>query len=312
MRYGSEHAQTRGVRSRPCAWVHGAIHYGKLLFSGAILLFVALFVTSPAFSAPSGSDVGAECRKALATLRINVDVDLDAVCSGVAQLDGCESEKGSSIYHFDRFANASRARRVLVLSLVHGDEPESAVAAKLWMARLLRIEPRSSWRIIPVLNPDGFAAASRMNSRGVDLNRNFPTRDWHDRARRDWQSKRKRDPRRFPGDEPASEKETRCAMKHIDAFRPDLVVAIHTPYGILDFDGPKDMAFPKAFLPWVSLGHFPGSLGRYMWHDRSVPVLTIELKGEESLESLADLDKLQDISGTLAVQIKPRPSSGGH
>jgi len=54
-------------------------------------------------------------------------------------------------------------------------------------------------------------------------------------------------------------------------------------------------------LPWVSLGNFPGSLGRYMWIDRGVPVLTVELK-QNGLKHLEEFDRLQDVTGTVAIQ----------
>ena len=41
-----------------------------------------------------------------------------------------------------------------------------------------------------------------------------------------------------------------------------------------------------------------------MWKDRKVPVLTIELKGPDLLESMAFLDNLQDISGLAAIRAK--------
>jgi hypothetical protein len=78
---------------------------------------------------------------------------------------------------------------------------------------------------------------------------------------------------------------------------------VHIPLGVLDFDGPKVKSPPRFTpLPWQSLGNFPGSLGRYMWADRKVPVLTIELKGNEDIKKLEAFDRLQDISGTVAIQ----------
>ena len=63
------------------------------------------------------------------------------------------------------------------------------------------------------------------------------------------------------------------------------------------------MNFPQFKpLPWISLGNYPGSLGRYMWVNNKVPVLTIELKGSNGAKKLEDFDKLQDISGTVAIQ----------
>ncbi len=272
----------------------------------ATLIFLMVYFFIPTHALGQANETKIHCQEALKSLPSRLAVDVDSICASSQQLTTCRSEKGVPIFHFDRLSSKPNARRVLVLALVHGDEPESAIVAKLWMERLLKIEPRSSWRIIPVLNPDGYAARSRLNSRGVDLNRNFPTKDWHSLALETWEKLAKKDPRRYPGTGPASERETACALQQIEEFKPDIVVAIHTPYGILDFDGPKDLELPKLFLPWVSLGHFPGSLGRYMWHDQSIPVLTIELKGQASLKSLDELDRLQDVSGYLALRTKPR------
>jgi hypothetical protein len=169
-----------------------------------------------------------------------------------------------------------------------------------WAERLIqlhdkKIEPRNTWRVVPMLNPDGLHAKTRMNSNGVDLNRNFPTKDWPTQATSFWKVQSHSDPRRFPGKEAASETETRCAIQHIQDFHPDFVVSVHTPYRVLDFDGPK-VSFPHyKDLPWRALGNFPGSLGRYMWRDGQVPVLTIEL-GHQMIDSA----QLQDIIGTFA------------
>jgi protein MpaA len=285
------------------------VYYVYLLHQISVALALGLFVTGPGAFLFAQEFSPAKCEEILGTLPKTFDVNLTNICKESKLLKGCQSEKAVPIFHFDRATTVTNAKRILVFSLVHGDEPESGVVAKMWMDRLMRIEPRSHWRIVPVVNPDGYAANSRLNSKGVDLNRNFPTKDWDSLALDAWDKKAKKDPRRYPGASSASESETKCAMSHIDEFKPDFVIAIHTPYGLLDFDGPKNLNFPKSFLPWNSLGHFPGSLGRYMWADRSVPVLTIELTGKDSLKSLSELDKLQDVLGTLAIQASGKTES---
>jgi hypothetical protein len=245
----------------------------------------------------------ADCQSSLAGAGGSIPKELlQSVCTQSQRLDNCVSGQGRDIYHFDFKGKDSSGQKILVFSVVHGDEPESGRIAIRWMERLGKLDSRNAWRIVPVLNPDGLVAKQRMNSGGVDLNRNFPSKDWQDRALKDWAGVMKSDPRRYPGPSAGSEVETRCAIDHIEAFRPDFIISIHTPYGVLDFDGPS-VAFPKFdHLPWVKMGTYPGSLGRYMWRDQNVPVLTIELKSDELLERMSQVDLLQDISGTVAIR----------
>ncbi len=244
------------------------------------------------------------CFQTLKTLPGKVKEDsLKQACDKAVALPNCVSEKGVKIYHFDRAAKADEkeSRKILVFSLIHGDEFPSGTVARSWMERLTVIEPRNHWRVVPVLNPDGLKNKTRVNANGVDVNRNFPTKDWEEKAIKYWEKNTKKDKRRFPGNKPASEKETLCAMAHIDDFNPDLILSIHTPYNVLDFDGPK-ISPPAFHIPWKNLGNYPGSLGRYMWVDRSKPTLTIELSGNHVPEKLEQFDKLQDITGDIAIK----------
>ena len=229
---------------------------------------------------------------------------LQNICEQVTLAKSCLSEQGRPIFHYDRLSqNIKREKRILAIALIHGDEAPSGNLASSWMKRLERIKPRNYWRVMPIVNPDGLKVKSRVNINGVDLNRNFPTKDWPKLALRYWREKKKSDPRRFPGNSAASEKETQCLVKHIKEFRPDFIISVHTPYGVLDFDGPKNINFPRFRpLPWISLGNYPGSLGRYMWVDQNTPVLTIELKGVGGVQRLEAFDRLQDLSGTVAIQ----------
>jgi murein peptide amidase A len=229
--------------------------------------------------------------------------DLKHACSNVAVLEGCQSTKGKDIFYFEKKGTQKNPKKIFAKALIHGDETTAGVVARAWMERLDKIDPRNTWRVIPIANPDGTAAHTRYNANGVDLNRNFPTADWENQAIAYWKKKMKSDKRRYPGPAPESEIETRCLMKQFADFQPDFIISIHTPLGVLDLDGPK-LSSPPAFrpLPWQSLGNFPGSLGRYMWADRNVPVLTIELKHNQDVSELEAFDKLQDISGTVAIQ----------
>lgn len=182
---------------------------------------------------------------------------------------------------------AERPLRVLVVGAMHGDELTAAALAMRWieLAQDGAVASRQPvhWRFIPVLNPDGLLARkpTRVNAHGVDLNRNFPTPNWERDAPIYWDKRTRRDPRRWPGPTPLSEPESRFLHTQMDTdFKPDLVVSIHAPYGVLDYDGPLPPPNRLGQLRLDQLGIFPGSLGHYGSVRQGMPVVTIELKHE--------------------------------
>lgn len=223
---------------------------------------------------------------------------LKQACAKVELAPECKSVQGVPIFHYNRDGKHHSQQKILVFSLIHGDETAAGTVGRLWMERLEGIDPRNSWRVVPILNPDGVKLKTRTNANKVDVNRNFPTADWEEKAKEYWAKKNAKNPRRFPGDQAASEPETNCALYHIADFTPDFVVSIHTPLKVLDFDGPKVVPPKFDYLPWRSLGHYPGSLGRYLWFERKTPVLTMELK-EDLPKTTKPFVELQDIIGLL-------------
>lgn len=272
-----------------------------------ILLFFSVFFFSQSFAADVkfNSDY---CLKAMSQFPGTYDREiLKTTCAKMTQLPDCKSQiKHYPIFHYDR-AGDPKGKNILVFALVHGDETPAGSMARQWIERLDGLkDPRNNWRVVPVVNPEGVENKTRMNGRGIDLNRNLPTVNWDKQAHEFWVKQGGKNARRFPGDVPASEQETLCMIKHIEDFKPNFIVSIHTPYGLLDFDGPIEKISSSQFrnLPWKRLGHFPGSLGRYMWHEKNIPVLTIELKGNEVSVSEPYMSALQDVAGTVAAKVQ--------
>lgn len=75
---------------------------------------------------------------------------------------------------FTREAQAGAARpfRLYISSGIHGDEPAGPLAVRQ-MLQEDRWPPGASLWMCPCLNPTGFIANSRANSRGYDLNRQY-------------------------------------------------------------------------------------------------------------------------------------------
>lgn len=154
------------------------------------------------------------------------------------------------------FTLGSGRPRILVVGCIHGNEcAGSVVATRLLHAPAPR---RGSITIVQDLNPDGHAAGRRANAHGVDLNRNFPG-TWRSSA--------------TAGPDPASEVETRLAMRLIRRLRPDVTIWFHQPQALVRAWGPSvgvarryarlaGMRFAR--LPWP-----PGSATA--WQHRALP-----------------------------------------
>lgn len=118
------------------------------------------------------------------------------------------------------FRLGSGRPRILVVGCLRGDGCAGSVVAN----RLLHATPptRGSIWVVQDLNPDAHAAGRRTNANGVDLGRNFPVR---------WRS------RRAAGQTPASEVETRIAMRLIRRLRPAVTIWFQQPFARVNASG---------------------------------------------------------------------------
>lgn len=185
--------------------------------------------------------------------------------------------------------------RILMIGGIHGDEYSSVTIMFKWMAILDQFHSGLfHWQIAPLANPDGLLQPSsqRTNANGVDLNRNFPNGHDDDASIRYWENKTWRDPRRYPGTEPASETETRWMMDLIQDFKPDAIVSVHAPYGIVDFDGPRPPPTHLGPLHLHLLGTYPGSLGSFAGVQLDIPIVTVELPYAGIMPSDAEIRRI--------------------
>lgn len=161
-------------------------------------------------------------------------------------------------------------RRVLVVGCIHGDE-----RAGIAVVRALRRAPRTGradlW-VIDSLNPDGAAAGTRQNARGVDLNRNFPFA---------WRRLGRRGDQQYSGPRPLSEPEARAAQDFLRRLDPQVTVWFHQPLGVVDESG-GSVAIEQRFarragLPLRRLTRYPGSVASWQDHRPGTTAFVVEL-----------------------------------
>jgi murein peptide amidase A len=104
--------------------------------------------------------------------------------------------------------------RVLVFGCIHGTE----CAASRIPHFAYCSPPAGAVFYVPNLNPDGLALGTRLNGRGVDLNRNFPS---------GWQPVGQPWDLEYSGPHPFSEPETRLAAQLIRSLHPDVTIWFH-------------------------------------------------------------------------------------
>jgi protein MpaA len=185
------------------------------------------------------------------------------------------SERGNNIYVLEL---GQGGNTTLIFGAFHGDE-QTGFHLVTQLAETLAAKPEllnEDARVIlaPALNPDGMLKRTRTNANGVDINRNFPTQNWTA------QYEKKKN---FPGQKPASEKETRVAMVMIEQYRPDKIISIHEDLRMNNINGParalgERMAKYNYYPVTEDVGYpTPGSFGNYGGTERQIPLVTLEL-----------------------------------
>lgn len=117
--------------------------------------------------------------------------------------------------------------RYLVMGQMHGDEPSGPLVCENRLLKKDPIRDVALW-VIPTMNPDGSRRGTRINARGVDLNRNFPSKTWV------YQGK---GTRYYSGPRPASEPETRAIVRFFSRIEPRTIISLHQPLASVDFSG---------------------------------------------------------------------------
>lgn len=169
---------------------------------------------------------------------------------------------------------------VLIIGCFHGDEPQG----EYLIERYLDKKPDTNIVFIPCLNRYGTKNGVRTNENGVDLNRNFQTQNWEKTEKNEF----------FGGDEPASEIETRFVMETVEKYKPRLILTLHAPYKIVNYDGDalvvanaisKIIGYPVE----ESIGYpTPGSFGTWAGVEKGIPTITLELDEEVEVQLLQE------------------------
>lgn len=188
-------------------------------------------------------------------------------------LKSTESKLGNEILLVSG-GNVSR-KAALIIGVIHGNEPQGKYLIEEYLKKKETVEDKynSHLLFIPCLNPDGMSLNCRTNANGTDINRNFPTKNWELTEKNEF----------FGGERPASELETHFVMQIIDEYRPEIILTLHAPYKIVNYDGPAEKISQKIsdiirYPVEKNIGYpTPGSLGTYAGIEKQISTVTLEL-----------------------------------
>ena len=162
------------------------------------------------------------------------------------------------------------ATKVLVVGCLHGNECGGVPVVDA-LARTTPPEG-TAYYLLTYPNPDGRAARTRGNARGVDLNRNFPG----------WRRNGRPGSVYYPGSKALSEPESRVVHRLMTRVRPQALITYHQALDVVDYGGGPE-ALQRTYARGVGmrfgrLPRYPGS--NATWAHATFPsmtVMTVEL-----------------------------------
>lgn len=195
----------------------------------------------------------------------------------IEKIASTESPQGREISFYGWKINDSLPN-AFILGGFHGDEPEGVYAVEHFMQEsFFKTSCAADFNVyfLPCLNPDGKAAKTRVNANKVDLNRNYPTKNFEKTAQSPGCSN-------ISAGTPASETETRFMMELVEKYSPARIISIHADLHLTDYDGPaRELALKTAEITgyrFVENVGYPttGSFGTWAGQERQIPLITLE------------------------------------
>lgn len=247
-------------------------------------------------------------RRLLAGLAVGtVAPSVAAIAPAMAGISRTTLRFGTSVQGRDLRATChgdpTAAIQVLVVGIIHGNE-QAGLGVVRQLAHLTPPSGVAFW-IVDAINPDGQHLDTRQNARGVDLNRNFPTR---------WVHYGKPHDTYYPGPHAVSEPETRAMMNLIGKLKPVVTIYYHQHLDVIDLSGGSEQ-IEKAYAHRV--GMVPEQLTRYggsacTWADTVYPGTTafcVELPAKVSTAfALRHAKAVQALGRDLVTAAAPPPT----
>jgi murein peptide amidase A len=180
----------------------------------------------------------------------------------------------------------SQGPKILILGGVHGDEIEGVIAANGLLQEFIQnYSFQLKLTLVPEFNLEGVLNRNRLNSRGVDLNRNLPSKDW---------SPEIATPRYHPGPSACSEPENKALVEWIEKEKPQFILSLHSYKPMINVNGdcePEASVLAKLtkYIVTEDMGYpTPGVLGTYAGRERQIPTITYEI--ERGLDATSILE----------------------
>lgn len=143
----------------------------------------------------------------------------DAKATVTAPWQSAQKSSGDRPLEVVSFGNGEHT--ILIMGSVSGNDPASIRLVHEACVIASQYPPPTDTRLIflKTLNPDGHYDLVNTNARGVDLDRNFPSRNFTSA------------PTRLTGPTPASEIETQYLMRLLDELQPVRIIHVRSHYG---------------------------------------------------------------------------------